>query len=119
MSAVMAYGLVVHALWYAPIYAWLLLVSGWARRLPILWAALPPLLLQIFQSMAGVGGRASFVRYRLIGALTEAFQFEKHGDDPIPLPLRFLGSMGLWTGLVLAACFLVLAVRQRRRREPL
>ena len=31
----------VHMLWYAPIYAWLLLVSAWARRAAVLWAALP------------------------------------------------------------------------------
>jgi ABC-2 type transport system permease protein len=29
----------VHMLWYAPIYGWLLLVSGWARRAAFLWAA--------------------------------------------------------------------------------
>ena len=28
--------LTVHGLWYAPIYGWLLLVSAWARRAPIL-----------------------------------------------------------------------------------
>jgi len=33
--------LTVHALWHAPIYGWLLLVSGWARRAAFLWAALP------------------------------------------------------------------------------
>ena len=33
--------LTVHMLWYAPIYAWLLLVSAWARRAPFLWAVLP------------------------------------------------------------------------------
>ena len=30
-----------HALWPAPVYCWLLLVSGWARRATFLWAALP------------------------------------------------------------------------------
>ncbi len=30
--------LAVHALWYAPIYCWWLLVSAWAKRTPILWA---------------------------------------------------------------------------------
>jgi ABC-2 type transport system permease protein len=30
-----------HALWPLPIYCWLLLVSGWARRATFLWAALP------------------------------------------------------------------------------
>ncbi len=33
MSVMLLYHLVtVHVLWYAPIYAWFLLVSGWARR---------------------------------------------------------------------------------------
>ena len=31
--------LCIHGLWQSPIYAWLLLISGWARRVPILWAA--------------------------------------------------------------------------------
>ena len=35
--------LCIHGLWQSPIYAWLLLISAWARRAPILWAALPPL----------------------------------------------------------------------------
>jgi ABC-2 type transport system permease protein len=30
-----------HALWPLPIYCWLLLVSGWARRATFLWAVLP------------------------------------------------------------------------------
>ena len=30
-----------HAIWPFPIYCWLLLVSGWARRATFLWAALP------------------------------------------------------------------------------
>ncbi|MGZ8781352.1 MAG: ABC transporter permease, partial [Thermoanaerobaculia bacterium] len=37
---VMIYGLTVHALWFAPIYCWLLLVSAWGRRAPRLWAGL-------------------------------------------------------------------------------
>src|SRR6266704_1243997 len=35
---VLLYGLVALALWHAPIYGWLLLVSGWARRATFLWA---------------------------------------------------------------------------------
>src|SRR6266536_1272294 len=37
---VLLYGLVAIALWHAPIYGWLLLVSGWARRATFLWAVL-------------------------------------------------------------------------------
>src|SRR5207247_2680461 len=38
---VMLYGLIAIALWHTPIYGWLLLVSGWARRATFLWAVLP------------------------------------------------------------------------------
>src|SRR5207253_9683040 len=38
---VLLYGLVAIALWYMPIYGWLLLVSVWARRATFLWAVLP------------------------------------------------------------------------------
>ena len=52
MTLVMLYGLTVHALWHAPLYAWLLLVSGWARRTPFLWAVLPPLALGVLERIA-------------------------------------------------------------------
>jgi ABC-2 type transport system permease protein len=45
----LAYHLVtVHFLWYAPNYAFLLLISAWAKRAPILWAALPLFAIAIF-----------------------------------------------------------------------
>ena len=40
------------ALWHAPIYGWLLLVSGWARRATFLWAVLPPLAIGVFEKIA-------------------------------------------------------------------
>src|SRR5207249_598250 len=46
---VLLYGLVALALWHAPIYGWLLLVSGWARRATFLWAMLPLLAIGIFE----------------------------------------------------------------------
>src|SRR5688572_927804 len=46
-TAVMLYGVAIHALWFAPIYGWLLLVSGWARRAPLLWAVVPVIGLSI------------------------------------------------------------------------
>ena len=42
----------VHALWYAPIFCWLLLVSAWARRAPILWAALPVIAIALVEKIA-------------------------------------------------------------------
>jgi ABC-2 type transport system permease protein len=121
MSLVMVYGLGVHALWHAPLYAWLLLVSAWARRLPILWAVLPPLAIGVVERMAfGTTQFCALMRYRFMGTLTEAFDFKAQGGIvPLIQPLKFLGSPGLWSGLIVAAAFLALAVRLRRRREPI
>ena len=42
MSVLLLYHLIaVHALWWAPLWGWLLLVSAWARRAAFLWAVLP------------------------------------------------------------------------------
>ena len=124
MTFVMAYGLTVHALWHAPVFAWLLLVSGWARRTPFLWAVLPPLALGVLERIAFQSSYfGSLLRYRLVGAMEEAFALDPGDKDILRLtqldPLGFLGSAGLWTGLVLAAAFLAAAVRLRRYREPI
>jgi len=124
MWFVMAYGLAVHALWHAPLYGWLLLVSAWARRTPLLWAVLPPLALGVLERIVFQTSHfASLVRYRVAGAMTEAFDLEPKGGHFIRLtqldPLGFLSSPGLWLGLFAAALFLAVAVRLRRRGEPL
>src|SRR5436190_18487413 len=46
---VLLYGLAAIALWHAPIYCWLRLVSGWGRRWTFLWAVLPIIAIQIFE----------------------------------------------------------------------
>jgi ABC-2 type transport system permease protein len=121
---IMIYGLTVHALWFAPIYAWLLLLSAWARRTPFLWAVLLPFALFAFERIA-LRSRpfSSFVRYRIAGAMKEAFALEGTGgniDRYTQLsPGRFLTSPGLWIGLLFAAAFLAVAVRLRRNREPI
>jgi ABC-2 type transport system permease protein len=124
MTLVMFYGLAVHVLWFAPLYAWLLLVSAWARRAAYLWAILPLIAVQIVERIAfGSTLVASLLQYRLIGAMREAFAV-----DPMKVritrfsqlaPLRFLTSPGLWLGLLVAAAFLAAAVRLRRNREPI
>ena len=42
----------VHAIWYAPIFGWLLLVSAWARRAPFLWASVPLVAVGIVEKIA-------------------------------------------------------------------
>jgi len=57
-----------HILWYAPLYAWLLLISAWARRSPFLWAALPPFVIYIFEKITLHSSHfAAFLEYRFSG----------------------------------------------------
>ena len=123
---VLLYGLAVNALWYAPIYGWLLLVSGWARRATFLWAVLPPLALCVVEAIAfHTWHFASLLKYRLTGVFAEAFDVTSmHGHvSNVGLaqldPLKFLSSPSLWTGLALAAAFLGAAIWLRRRSEPI
>ena len=48
---VLLYGLFALTLWHAPIYGWLLLISGWARRATFLWAVLPIVAINIFEKI--------------------------------------------------------------------
>jgi ABC-2 type transport system permease protein len=122
---VMLYGLVVSALWYAPVYGWLLLVSGWARRAPFLWGVLPPFALAVFEKIAfGTSYLGRMIEHRLAGGGAEAFATAVHEKGaPFTLPqidiVKFLGSTGLWIGLAVAVVFFFIAVRQRRYSGPL
>jgi len=125
MTLVMIYGLTVHVLWHAPIYAWLLLVSAWARRLPLLWAVLTPVALGVLETIAfQTSSVCGLIKYRLGGAMTEAFDLPATGHGAtIRLaeldPVGFLATPGLWLGLLFAAAFLFAAARLRRRAEPI
>ena len=122
---VLLYGLAAIALWHAPIYGWLLLVSGWARRATFLWAVLPIIAIGIFErSTFGTSHFGAFVKHRLMGFGPGAFDFHGRANPTIDslaqlTPGRYLSSPGLWLGLVFAAAFLAAAVRLRRYRGPL
>jgi ABC-2 type transport system permease protein len=110
----------VHMLWYAPIYAWMLLVSGWARRAAILWAGLPPLAIFIIERLAfNTSHFAAWLTYRFSGP--EAFAFPEPGSHSMmQFHLeKFLSTPGLWSGLLVAAIFLAAAVRLRRYQGPI
>jgi ABC-2 type transport system permease protein len=115
--------LTVHALLPAPIYCWLLLVSAWARRAAFLWASLPPLAIIGLEKITfHTSHFAAMLGYLLSGSRTEAVY--PHGafpTDPMThvTPARFLITPGLWIGLLVAALFLVAAVRLRRYRGPI
>jgi len=127
MELVLLYGLVVLALWHAPLYGWLLLVSAWARRAAFLWAVLPLAAICAFERIAfRTSYFSSLLEDRLYGVAEDAFAL--HGQTGVPVdphliplaaltPRRFLSTLGLWIGLACAAIFVVAAVRLRRCRE--
>src|ERR1700686_265650 len=125
MSWLMLYHvLTAHALWPAPIYCWLLRVSGWPRRATFLWAALPVVAIAGVEQIAfHTWHFAELVGSRLIGAaptvaMTSPDMFP---TDPMThiAPAQFLGSPGLWIGLAFAAACLAGAVRLRRYQGPI
>ena len=122
---VLLYGLAAIALWHAPIYGWLLLVSGWARRATFLWAVLPFIAIQIFEKITfGTSYFASILKHRLMGFAPHAFGFHGQGHPTIDslsqlTPGTYLGDAGLWLGLLFAAAFIAAAVRLRRYRGPI
>ena len=123
MQAGLLYHLIaVHSLWYAPIFAYLLLVSAFAPRAPILWAVVPPISIEIIESIAFHTAYFSrFLSYRIGGGPSanwgRSMDMANHAISGMT-PGHFLASPGLWSGLLLAAIFLAAAVQLRRYRSP-
>ncbi len=116
-----------HALWPAPIYAWLMLVSGWARRAVLLWAALPALAIAGLEAILfRTSHFASLLGARLMGASSpmpkssNAVGLSIFPTNPLMhiRPLDLLMSWGFWGGMLVTAIFLAAAVRLRRTQVP-
>jgi ABC-2 type transport system permease protein len=125
MWGLMAYHIMTaHALWPAPVYAWLILVSGWARRAALLWAALPVIAIAGVEMLVFRSSHfAALIGARLIGSAQTA---AANGPELFPTspmthitPLHLLMSSGFWGGLLVSAMFLAAAVRLRRYRGPI
>jgi ABC-2 type transport system permease protein len=114
----------IHALWFAPFYGWMLLVSAWARRTPFLWATVPLLAIGVVEKIAFNSSYLSTLLLYRLGTGTEGVPFStgnmemSHSMYVLP-PWKFLLSPGLWLGLAITAGFLLAAARIRRNRGPL
>ncbi|WP_058186220.1 hypothetical protein [Terracidiphilus gabretensis] len=108
----------IHVLWYAPIFAYMLMVSAWAKRAPFLWAVVPPVLAGVVEKIAfNTTYVFSILRDRLTGESSGAVGAGggmKLDSMEMIDPLHFLASPGLWIGLAVAAAFLVATIRLRR-----
>ena len=111
-----------HGLWYAPLYAWLLLVSAWATRVPFLWAVLPPVAIGVVERIAfntGIVGR--LMQWLFLGAASESMSM-KGASTPMTMETMMPQTIGdlfgpsLWIRIAIAAVLLFGAVRLRRSR---
>ena len=130
----LAYALVCQSIWFLPFYGWWMLASAWARKAPLLWAVLPPVLVMV---MEGVLFRTAHFAHLIwhhtvdwIGLVFNVDPFRtgmRSGRDlvfdggyvSIDGLGRFLGSPELWIGLVIGAAFIYGAIWLRRTRSEI
>jgi ABC-2 type transport system permease protein len=122
---------VAGVLWYAPITAFLLLVSAWARRSVWLWVLLPPVVLMMMERIAlGTNHVMNVVLYRLGGVFTypgpggpgvgdgtgqqsRALNLLVANVDPFPVFV----NVDLWIGVGIAVLLIVATIRIRQYRD--
>ena len=124
MVVSLVYGAAVQALWFAPIFAYLLMVSAWAKRSTFAWAFVPIFGAWAVESItSGTQYVGNLLRYRFSGGQVHAFTSGGQDGAVTRLaqmtPLEFLSAPGMWLGLLFAAGFVAVAVQLRRRREGL
>jgi len=137
LEAVTFIGLVVATLWYAPITAYLMLVSAVARRNAQLWVFLPPIVAMLVERFAfGTHYLFTVIMYRLQGGwqsdivayVQRLFTGQNLGPDaasmtPAPNPLQLMNpahvfaNVDLWIGLAVAVAIFYAAARIRRYRD--
>jgi ABC-2 type transport system permease protein len=121
-------------LWYAPLVAYLMLVSAWAPRAPFLWAVLPPIAAAVLETVVLQTSHVrNFVFQRLLGmyeTLGSRPDGPGEGDKGLAAFAERLGKMDwhgrvdnyfttpeLWLGLVAAGLLLAAAMWVRRYRD--
>jgi len=125
ISISIPYGLVVLALWHAPVIGWLMLVSAWAKRMTVLWALAPPAAICLFERLAlGTTYAWDFLRHRLAIGFSVGFATVPGRAGAVmglqrPDPAQLAANPGLWGGLIVAAAFLAACVWLRRTRDPI
>lgn len=110
---------VMTALWLAPIVGWLMLVSAYVRKAPLVVAVLVPLALiwaeSWFHDANWLGLR---IGERMVGYFVNVQANGTVDSDALfslPMTLAQLTSTNLWTGVLVAAGFIVAVIELRRR----
>jgi ABC-2 type transport system permease protein len=115
-------------LWYLPFVAYLTLASVLARRVPLMYAVLPPVALVVAERVLLGGTRvAQFLGERIAPWTRESWAwqnaFERGPGMPPPEALiapdwsALFSDPGLWIGLVAGAAMVYIVIRLRRYRD--
>ncbi len=108
------FGYALHGLWAAPVYGWVLLVSAWASRAPLLWAIGGPVVVILLERIVfDTSHLATFVGDHL---RTQALP--KLGGQPsmsFADQLAVLADPGMWVGLIIGGGLLAGAIYLRKR----
>lgn len=127
---------VVSVFWYAPLVAYLLVVSAWAPRSPLLWAAVPPVAVVMLEKITlGSSHVQQFLSYRFFGPMKAMVKDasdapgvivrDGSGDQNVAAAASELGgrvvdfviSPSMLIGLIGAALLIAAAIWGRRYRE--
>jgi ABC-2 type transport system permease protein len=114
----------LHGIWYSPLYAWLLLVSAWASRVPFLWAVLPPVALGVIERIAFNSSHfATLLSNHFLSGPAAAADSGTSSMTMEMMAVNGLGRLfigpGFWVAVALSAIFLWGAVGLRRYRGAL
>lgn len=130
VQATLLQNLLIAALWYAPVAAWLLVISVLAKRSPFLWAVLPPLLLLVLEAVAfdsryvleflghRLGGFFDVMQPALMRTDDSGASMQTIADAYAALSAApLLTTASLWLGVLAAGLLLALAIRFRRVKD--
>ena len=123
---------VASGLWMSPFIAWFLFVSTWAKRMPILMAFMPPIILGllewiVFRSryfLTAVGERGDMTPLFHSMSLERFFEEEQWRDGVENISLLehmdlvgFVTDPGFWSGLLVCGILTTAAIYVRRYRD--
>ena len=119
------FAMIIASLWLAPLWAWLMLASAWAKRVAFLWGALPLIMVIVaegwifrttnFAEMLGMRVADGFAIQNSNLHFTAGGDLFEHGV--VSSSMETLVSGEFWIGLVVAAIFLAGAIYTRRFRD--
>jgi ABC-2 type transport system permease protein len=130
-SQVVALGVTLGGvLWYAPIAAYLLLLSAWAKNKVFLWAVLPPIALPVLEKVfLGTSHIGQFIARRFAGYIEE-MRLDPNAFEPNNERLPAVSDVydafhlsnvfqtpEMWLGVAAAGALIFVAIRIRRYRD--